>query len=334
MEEYILVPAYDQSGNETGYYTREPDGVSGMTVSALSELACLASGSTSTLSDLIDKIEGSGPEGNDLSEPLKPFAGRVLRLEAKDPQGRLLIPDDVCQAVLEHYAFEARKYPGKQSAMENYRSIAKAGMRIFIWVKTGYLPQVLRDSLKGHTSNYIDRLENTYDHIIADHLWSVFREGAEVLLLVEKQMRVPVDKMDLCDGSIGRRWSDYRKGREWAVGEVESYTHVYHDQRDRQEPKAYQLTELQYFRKWVRENYIPYHLPKYLADKVGKRATKEIYSAMEDLTPRVLEVTLMSRMTPKEEKLYIEYQQAKQRLLKEQVEEAEAEQLLLPVAGL
>jgi hypothetical protein len=36
-EEYSLIPAVDDSGDETGYYTREPDGVSGMTVSALAD---------------------------------------------------------------------------------------------------------------------------------------------------------------------------------------------------------------------------------------------------------------------------------------------------------
>lgn len=105
MTDFRLVPEYDVSVNETGYYTREPDGVSGMTVSALSNLSCLSSGSTSTLSDLITKIESADPEANDLSKPLKPFAGKVLRLEENDPQGRKFIPDEACSAISEHYVF-------------------------------------------------------------------------------------------------------------------------------------------------------------------------------------------------------------------------------------
>jgi hypothetical protein len=331
-DEFYLVPAYDESRNETGYYTREPDGVSGMTVSALADFC---STSQPAVTQILNRIRESDPITNDLSDCLKPFAGKDLRLITNDLQGRLIIPDDACSAVSEYYAFEARQYAGKQVATANYRSMAKAGMRIFIWVRTGYIPPVLRDSLKAHTSNYIQRLENTYDHVIADHLWSIFREGAEVLLLVEKKMRVPVDKMDLCDGSIGRRWSDYRKTQDWATSKVESYTHVFRDQREKQYPKAYQLTELQYFRKWVREVYIPDYLPKYLADKFGKRATREIYSAMGELNPYVSELTTMSRKTPKEDQLYIHYQQAKQRLLKEQIEEVEADQLslVLPSEG-
>jgi hypothetical protein len=261
-------------------------------------------------------------------ECLKLFAGRDLRLITNDVQGRRVVSDDACSAVSEYYAFEARQYPGKQAAIDNYRASAKAGMRIFIWVKTGYIPQILRDSLKAHTSNYIARLENTYDHVIADHLWSTFREGAEVLLLVEKQMRVPVDQMDLCDGSIGSHWSTYREGKDW-VQKVESYTHVFRDQRGSCEPKAYQLIELQYFRRWVREHYIPHHLPKYLADKFGKLAAKEIYRLFGDVTPRVLEVTAIHRKSPVEERKFLEYQQIKERLLKEQLEEAENEQLSL-----
>jgi hypothetical protein len=325
-EEYSLIPAVDESGNETGYYTREPDGISGMTVTALANFCSTAN--VAVITNLLNRIEAADPFSNDLPECLKVFAGQNLRLFSSDIQGRLIVPDEACSAISEYYAFEARQYPGKQTAIDNYRASAKAGMRIFIWVKTGYIPQILRDSLKAHTSNYIDRLENTYDHTIADHLWSTFREGAEVLLLVEKQMRVPVDQMDLCDGSIGKHWSVYREGKKWAE-KVESYTHVFRDQRGSREPKAYQLTELQYFRRWVREDYIPHHLPKYLADKFGKLAAKEIYRLFDKVTPRVLEVTAILRRSPAEERKFAEYQQVKERLLKEQLEEAESEQLSL-----
>ena len=65
-DDYKLVPEVDSTGKETGYYTREPDGVSGMTVSALYEFCGLASGSTTTMSDLLTKIKDSDPEANDL----------------------------------------------------------------------------------------------------------------------------------------------------------------------------------------------------------------------------------------------------------------------------
>ena len=103
-----------------------------------------------------------------------------------------------------------------------------------------------------HTSVYVQRLEDVRDHDIEDHLWSVFREGAEVLLLVEKDFRVPVQQMDLCDGSIGRKWSDYRKDKPWALT-ASTYTHRFRDYRPNCEPKAYEVSELPYFRRWLRK---------------------------------------------------------------------------------
>ena len=128
-DEFYLVPAYDESHNETGYYTREPDGISGMTVSALADFC---STSQPAVTQILNRIRESDPITNDLNDCLKPFAGKDLRLITNDLQGRLIIPDDACSAVSEYYAFEARQYPGKQVATVNYRSMAKAGMRIFI----------------------------------------------------------------------------------------------------------------------------------------------------------------------------------------------------------
>lgn len=305
-QEFLLVPEYDDSGDETGYYTREPDGVSGMTISALSDFCGLASGSTTAVSNLLDKIEASDAETNDLAESLKPLAGKDLRLETNDPQGRKLIQDEVCQAITEYYAFEAREYGGKSVAVRNYRAAAKAGIRFFIWAKTGFVPEPLRQSLKTNTTVYIERLENIRDHHVPDELWTTFREGAEVLLLIEKEMGVPVDQMDLCDGSIGRRWSDYRKGKSWA-GDIGSYTHVFRDQRGERECNAYDLSELSYFRRWLNDVYVPKYLPEYLVSKYGKRAILQVYQEMNAVTERVEELTVEKRATAKQEQLYQQF---------------------------
>jgi hypothetical protein len=202
-----------KQGQETGYYTREPDGTSGMTVTALSEFCGLAGGSTTTMSDLLTKIKDSDPEANDLSEPLKVFASKDLRLEANDTQGRLIVPDEACFAIADHYANHARAYKGKPICRQNLQNLGSVSMRLFIWSKTGFVPQILKDRLRGHTTAYIERLENVRDHKIPDELWVTFREGADVLLLVEKDMKVPVDQMDLCDGSIGIHWREYRNNK-------------------------------------------------------------------------------------------------------------------------
>jgi hypothetical protein len=311
-EEYSLVPAYDDAGNETGYYTREPDGTSGMTVGALAEFVGVTQ---PAITQLLNRINEADPITNDLAECLKSFAGKDLRLITNDAQGRLIIPDESCQAVAEYYAFEARQYEGKDKAVSNYRAVARAGIRVFIWSKTGFVPEFLRPSLKSNTTVYIERLENIRDHKVPDDKWTTFREGAEILLLIEKEMGVPVDQMDLCDGSIGRRWSDFRKGKAWTKPSG-TYTHVFQDQRGEQPGcKAYNLAELSYFRRWLKDVYVPVHLPEYLVTKYGKLAILQVYREMNAVTDRVIEVTVIKRMTSNQQEELEDFLRARRELL-------------------
>lgn len=165
-----------------------------------------------------------------------------------------------------------------------------------------------------HTTTYIKRLENMRDHQVDDSHWTTFREGAEVLLLVEKDYRVPVDQLDLCDGSIGSHWGQYRQGQSWAKP-VGSYTHVFRDQRGEREARAYDVTELRHFKAWLREHYVPTHLPKYLVDKYGKRAVRQIYGEISSLNEHVLALTEEKRATPKQEQLYQTFLAARANLL-------------------
>lgn len=165
-----------------------------------------------------------------------------------------------------------------------------------------------------HTTVYIRRLENMRDHQVDDSLWTTFREGAEVLLLVEKDFRVPVDRMDLCDGSIGSHWSTYRQGQPWERP-CGTYTHIFRDQRGPQIPKAYDTSELPYFKAWLREHYVPTHLPKYLTDKYGKRAVRQVYGEIDQLNDYVLQLTEERRPTPKQEQLYQSFLSARADLL-------------------
>lgn len=159
-----------------------------------------------------------------------------------------------------------------------------------------------------HTTVYIRRLENMFDHDIDYQYWSVFREGAEVLLLIEKEYKVPVDVLDLCDGSIGSHWSQFRKktkelGEQWV--KVEStYTHRFRDQRGQRSPKAYDVAELPVFRRWLNEQYIPNHLPQYLVEKYGKRAVRQIYTEIKKINDYILQITEEKRPTAKQDELH------------------------------
>ena len=140
--EYNLIPSSDP-----GYYTREPGGISGMTVTAL---ANFCGTEQPVITNILNKIRDSDPILNDLEECLKPYAGKDWRLISNDLQGRVIIIDDLCQAIVEYYALDARTYKGKEVARTNFRVIAKAGMRLFIWSKTGYIPDEMRSENQKH----------------------------------------------------------------------------------------------------------------------------------------------------------------------------------------
>ncbi|MBW4599049.1 MAG: hypothetical protein KME29_05385 [Calothrix sp. FI2-JRJ7] len=122
---------------DSSFYTRHEDGVSGMSVTALS---VLCGTEQHVITELLNRVRDSNAIVNNLPVSLKPFAGKEHRLIVNTKDSSLFIIDDICHAVLEYYALDARKYKGKQIAQKNYRMVAKAGLRIFIWSKTGYTP--------------------------------------------------------------------------------------------------------------------------------------------------------------------------------------------------
>jgi phage regulator Rha-like protein len=153
------------------------------------------------------------------------------------------------------------------------------------------------------TTVYIQRLQNMSDHTIAYDVWATFRESAEVLLLVEKVYRVPVSQMDLCDGSVGTHWMNYRK--EIGINNiVKKYIYRFRDHRPDVTPNAFEYSELPIFRKWLEDFYIPTHLPNYLITKHGKRAVRQIYEEQGKLTAYILGITEEKRSTLKQEEDY------------------------------
>lgn len=100
-------------------------------------------------------------------------------------------------------------------------------------------------------------------------------EAASVLIRAERVI-VPagltVDVDDLLDGSIGRRWAQYRSGKPWANSST-TYTYRFPPPSRRNgivvNPRAYPMAELQHFREWLRWVYLPEYFPIYLANKYG-----------------------------------------------------------------
>jgi len=98
--------------------------------------------------------------------------------------------------------------------------------------------------------------------------FTVFHKSSHLLIYVEVELKMPIDTFDLLDGSVGIRWAKYRNGQTWAKDRI-PYSHVFPDHRDVQSAWAYSLSELQHFDEWLRNVYIPEHLPEYLKKKYG-----------------------------------------------------------------
>lgn len=158
--------------------------------------------------------------------------------------------------------------------------------------------------LLPHTSIYIRRLENVRDHVIDDNLWMIFREANEILLMIEKDYRVPVEQMDLCDGSIGSHWGKYRKGKPWATVEEKFYNHNFRDRRGIRKCKAFDYSEIVYFKRWLKEKYVPIHLPVYLTEKYGKRAVRLIYEEIGQLNEYIISLTDEKKLTSQQNQFY------------------------------
>lgn len=133
--------------------------------------------------------------------------------------------------------------------------------------KTGsYSIAPQQKQIKPH---YVRRVEELMEQLpaVPDGYWCVLHKSVEVLFYVEQCLEMPVNQTDLLDGSIGRKWSDYRKGQEWA-GDRVPFEYRFPDGR-KVKPWCYGLHELGHFAQWLEKEYRRNHLPKYLKSKYG-----------------------------------------------------------------
>ena len=304
----IIKKTEGEGEEKVEFYTVALTGQGGMSQTGL---AIFAGISRTTIQNLEKTLATSAP-----SEALEAFVGKPLTLATPDPTidgkpvGNLRIyKSSFCAAVLRHYSHPEQK---NLTAVYSLLRFAERGIDDFIQETTGW--KEYRDSRPLHTGVYIKRIEHMRDHEVADDLWMIFREAAELLLFMEKDWRVPINDYDILDGSIGRRWSDYRKTQPWE-GTLGSYNHEYRDQRGTRPCNAFEMAELPHFRYWLREFYIPAHLPQYLATKYGKSATRLIYTENALLTDEILELTEVKRKSPADEAKFQEFLGDRQRLL-------------------
>jgi len=179
------------------YFTVKNTGRSGMSMRGLGRFV----GKTSTaIGYWFNKVEKADPINNSLPEPLKPFAGKSLKLDGyNDPQGRGILEDRFCSALVEYYAVKAHDADTNVIAKARLALIRDLGMRLFIHMKTGWHPNCdaeefnrdIRDEQKllkaeirnNHRITYGRRREVLKDHGVklCSQVW-ITRQDYQILL--------------------------------------------------------------------------------------------------------------------------------------------------------
>lgn len=153
----------------------------------------------------------------------------------------------------------------------------------------------MRDLLKKQQQKtqtelvYIQRYKHNTDIKLEPGYWCVFKESLNILNFVESNLKLPVQKFDLCDGSIGIHWSKYRKDKEWA-GEVKPYVHKFPDQRKVCKANSFPMSEIGYFYSWLYETYQKIHLVKYLFSKYDSQLVLQAYQQSNCMSEYVREL--------------------------------------------
>lgn len=196
-------------------------------------------------------------------------------------------PDDVCMVFLEYYAFETPA-PSDQ-ARQNFRKLAKAGLRLFVYHALGYDPA---KQVPEKWRQFHDRMVL---HATPAGYYSVFKECSEFVLAAIRG-GLPSDEHTIPDISVGigwaKRWESERL--EERFGPRRKADHNYPDYfrqaaSNPQPMSIYPIESLGEFRKWLMGTYVPEKFPTYLQAKVTK-----------GVLPASTAELLLAEVTPKE----------------------------------
>lgn len=203
----------------------------------------------------------------------------------KDGVTHYAYPDTVCMAVLEYYAFEAGQNVRDQ-ALRNYRLLARASFREFIYNQVGYDP---RGGIPVAWQQFHDRVSLVYDSVPHGY-FSVFKEIADVIVTLIRS-GAEVGPHFVPDISVGQRWAEHWRNEDFArqFGERRKFQHNYPDAfpqsaSNPQDVYCYPDSSLPEFRRWMREEYLYSQFPQYLQNKQRQGA----------LPPSFAEVALLA----------------------------------------
>lgn len=174
-------------------------------------------------------------------------------------------PDVVCMAFIEYFAFEAQRT--NDTAMANYRRLARYGVQEFIYNALDYAPE---DKWK-HFNARVSILQSS----APDGYFIVFNEitGVAVDLI---NAGLSVNDKTIPDISVGIAWGNY-----WTANELdgehgdrlkwEHYYPAFYPQAksNPQKPWAYPDSALPLFRRWLRHEYLRTKFPPYILKKAN-----------------------------------------------------------------
>lgn len=205
----------------------------------------------------------------------------------KDGTYHHAVPEKVCMAILEYYAFEA---DGKQRevAARNYRLLARKSFRDFIYAAVGYNPS---NSNVVAWQQFHDRVSLTY-HTVPDGYFSVFKELADMMvtLIREGASLGPSFIPDISVGKVwGKHWTDNNLDHVYdpRIKYAHSYPNYFPQATSNPQPAyCYPDEALPEFRKWMREVYLKAKLPTYLLgkQKAGEIAAPAVTKALTALS--------------------------------------------------
>ena len=215
------------------------------------------------------RFVGGKPVANDVAkvlgykDPAKTISTKVKAknkgvAELVTPGGRQSV------AVLEESGIYQLIFGSKMPSAEKFQD----------WVFDVVLPSIRRTGSYSTQSDerqtlkaYSERVESMFDDAnrIPHGYWCVLHESANLLIWVESKLKLPVDKADLLDGSIGIQWSKHRKDKLWA-GDRIKFDYRFPDGRWCH-PWCYQMRELEHFKYFIEDAYKPVLMPRYLEVK-------------------------------------------------------------------
>lgn len=182
-------------------------------------------------------------------------------------------PDYICMAILEYYAFEAKRF-NNAIARTNYKKIASYTLRKLIYDQLG-IDSDANKVISRSWQVYQERIKLN-DQIPYDY-FSIFREMADLLVrLINSQFNL--DPYSIPDISVGKHWSKYWTSNklECTYGKRIQHPHNYPESfpQSKSNPVPtwiYPINALGVFRQWLMTTYVKYKLAPYLENKVKQK---------------------------------------------------------------